>query len=108
MFAIFYWDFRGNTMSMRFIMGAQNKYTFMHKGKFYTLLLKDAKDIKCTIEVFKQKSAQLRSKPRTFSLQGRGDDVVPFVLSSETSLIVSKKYLKIAIVWRPYSVRDFS
>jgi hypothetical protein len=23
-------------------------------------------------------------------------------------LIVSKKYLKIAIVWRPYSVRDFS
>jgi hypothetical protein len=46
----------------------------MHKGEFYTLLPKDAKDIKCTIEVFKKKSRRRRSKPRTVSLQGREDD----------------------------------
>jgi hypothetical protein len=48
----------------------------MHKGEFYTLLPKDAKDIKCTVEVFKNKSARSRSKPRTVSLQGREDDGV--------------------------------
>jgi hypothetical protein len=46
----------------------------MHKGEFYTLLPKDAKDIKCTVEVFKTKSARRRLKPRTVSLQGREDD----------------------------------
>jgi hypothetical protein len=48
----------------------------MHKGEFYTLLPKDAKDIMCTVEVFKKKSARCRSKPRTVSLQGREDDKV--------------------------------
>jgi hypothetical protein len=56
--------------------GRTNRYTFMHKGEFYTLLPKDAKDIKCTVEVFKKKSARRRSKPRTVSLQGREDDEV--------------------------------
>jgi hypothetical protein len=51
-------------------------YSFMHKGEFYTLLPKDAEDIKCTIEVFKTKSARHRLKPRTVSLQGREDDAV--------------------------------
>jgi hypothetical protein len=46
----------------------------MHKGEFYTLLPKDAKDIECTVEVFKKKSTRSRSKPRTVSLQGREDD----------------------------------
>jgi hypothetical protein len=54
--------------------GRTNRYTFMHKGEFYTLLPKDAKDIKCTVEVFKTKSARRRLKPRTVSLQGREDD----------------------------------
>jgi hypothetical protein len=56
--------------------GRTNRYTFMHKGKFYTLLPKDGKDIKCTVEVFKRKSASSRSKPRTVSIQGREDDAV--------------------------------
>jgi hypothetical protein len=58
--------------------GCTNRYTFMHKnkGEFYTLLPKDAKDIKCTVEVFKKKSTRRRSKPRTVSLQGREDDEV--------------------------------
>jgi hypothetical protein len=46
----------------------------MQNGEFYNLLPKDAKDIKCTVEVFKKKSARRRSKPRTVSLQGREDD----------------------------------
>jgi hypothetical protein len=56
--------------------GRTNMYTFMHKGEFYALLPKDAKAIKCTIEVFKKKSAHRRSKPRTVLLQGREDDAV--------------------------------
>jgi hypothetical protein len=37
----------------------------MHKGEFYILLPKDAKDIECIVEVFKRKSARRRSKLRT-------------------------------------------
>jgi hypothetical protein len=46
----------------------------MHKGEFYALLPKDAKDIQCTVEVFKTQSARRRSKPRTVSFEGREDD----------------------------------
>jgi hypothetical protein len=56
--------------------GRTNRYTFMHKGEFYALLPKDAKDINCTVEVFKKKSARCRSKPRTVSFEGREDDAV--------------------------------
>ena len=34
--------------------GRTNRYTFMHKGEFYAIVPKDAKDIDCTIEVFKK------------------------------------------------------
>lgn len=38
--------------------GRTNRYTFMHKGEFYAILPKTEKDIKCTVEVFKKKSAR--------------------------------------------------
>jgi hypothetical protein len=56
--------------------GRTNRYTFMHKGEFYTLLPKEGKDIKCTVEVFKKKAARCRPKPRTVSFEGREDDKV--------------------------------
>jgi hypothetical protein len=66
--------------------GRTNMYSFMHKGEFYTLLPKDAEDIKCTIEVFKTKSARHRLKPRTVSLQGREDDaVISIAIDNSTS-----------------------
>ena len=69
--------------------GRTNRYTFMHKGEFYAFLPKDAKNIKCTVEVFKKKSARCRLKPRTVSLQGREDDA-----ASPTNNISSlKKYV---------------
>jgi hypothetical protein len=60
--------------------GRTNSYSFMHNGEFYNLLPKDAKDIKCTVEVFKKKSVRCRSKPRTVSFQGRVDDKVPSIV----------------------------
>ena len=51
--------------------GRINRYTFMHKGEFYAIVPKDAKDIECTIEVFKEKSTRHQSA-KTISLQGRG------------------------------------
>ena len=59
----------------------------MHKGEFYAILPKDAKNITCTVEVFKQKSARYRSKPRMVSFQGTKDDVTPNVVDK---IIVSK------------------
>ena len=47
----------------------------MHKGEFYVILPKYANTIKCTVEMFKKKSARYRLKPRTVSFQGREDDV---------------------------------
>lgn len=35
--------------------GRTNRYTFMHKGEFYAILPKDAKETKCTVEMFKKK-----------------------------------------------------
>jgi hypothetical protein len=57
----------------------------MHKGEFYTLLPKDAKDIKCTVEVFKTKSARRRSKPRTVSFEGREDDEAQYTITNNSS-----------------------
>ena len=48
----------------------------MHKGEFYAIVFKDAKDIKCIIEMFKIKSTRHRSKPRMVFLQGREDDAI--------------------------------
>jgi hypothetical protein len=61
----------------------------MHKGELYTLLPKVAKDIKCTVEVFKKKSARRRSKPRTVSLEGREDDEV-LSNATDTSIKVAR------------------
>jgi hypothetical protein len=70
----------------------------MHKGEFHTFLPKDAKEIKCTIEVFKKKSARRRSKPRTVSLQGREDDVV---MSTDTanSMKIARYVVPVKNLW---------
>jgi hypothetical protein len=65
--------------------GRTNRYSFMHKGEFYTLLPKDANDIKCTVEVFKTKSARHRSKPRTVSFEGREDDEAQYIVTNNSS-----------------------
>jgi hypothetical protein len=63
----------------------------MHKGEFYALFPKDAKDIKCTVEVFKKKSARYRPKPREVSFQGREDNAA---LSMDThNSIKAAKYV---------------
>ena len=62
----------------------------MHKGEFYAILPKDAQNIKCTVEVFKKKSARPKSKPRTVSFQGREDDVT---LPMETNVSLPEKYI---------------
>ena len=59
----------------------------MHKDEFYAIFPKDAKNIKCTVEVFKKKSARYRLKPRMVSFQGRKDDVTP---NAAAKNIVSK------------------
>ena len=60
----------------------------MHKGVFHAILPKDAKDIRCTIEVFKKKPERHRSKPRTVSFQGREDDVVMMVVDVVPKYVV--------------------
>jgi hypothetical protein len=76
--------------------GRTNRYTFMHKGEFYTLLPKEDKDINCTIEVFKKKAARRRLKPRTVSLQGREDDEA--LSSNSTALHATEKQPRVGIV----------
>jgi hypothetical protein len=65
--------------------GRTNRYSFMHKGEFCTLFPKDAKDIKCIVEVFKTKSARRRSKPRTVSFEGREDDEAQYTVTNNSS-----------------------
>ena len=71
--------------------GRTNMYTFMHKGEFYALLPKSAKDIKCTVEVFKTKSARCRSKPRTVSHQRREDDAAPPTYTSKKYVVPARR-----------------
>ena len=82
MFVILFWGVRGSTVNALH-HGRTNRYTFLHKGEFSTILPKDAKNIKCTVEVFKKKSAKYRTKPRRDSFQGREDDVIPCVVSTD-------------------------
>jgi hypothetical protein len=59
----------------------------MHKGEFYALLPKDAKDIQCTIEVFKTQSTRRRSKPRTVSFEGREDDEAKSIVTNNSAKV---------------------
>jgi hypothetical protein len=59
----------------------------MHKGEFYALLPKDAKNIQCTIEVFKKQSARRRPKPRTGSFEGREDDAAQSTVTNNSTKV---------------------
>jgi hypothetical protein len=50
--------------------GRTNRYSFMHKGEFYTFLPKDAKDINCTVEVFKKSLQDVGRNRGRFPLKG--------------------------------------
>jgi hypothetical protein len=60
--------------------GCTNRYSFMHKGEFYTLLPKDAKDIKCTVQVFKTSLQGVGQNRGQFLLKG-GRMMKPNILS---------------------------
>jgi hypothetical protein len=56
----------------------------MYRGEFYALIPKDAKDIQCTVGVFRKHSARHRSKPRIVSFEGREDDAAQSTVTNNS------------------------